>query len=111
MNDELGFAANVDPHVARHATEVLRKRDFYTDGSGGLVGAPTDLTVDSEGFVHDAAGVVVGRAGEVFVDANGHAINAAGRIVGRATRPINEVLDDARTGKAQNASIYTGYAA
>jgi len=114
MTDEYGggyaggipTTGEIDPHAARHAAEVLRKRDFYTDENGGFVGAPTNLTVDDAGMVHDATGVIVGRAGEVFVDANGNAINADGQIVGQATRPINAILDDARTGLARTATAY-----
>jgi len=96
----------IDPHAARHAAEVLRKQDFYTNEGGGFVGAPTNLTVDANGLVHDATGEIVGRAGEVFVDANGNAINAQGQIVGQATRPISAILHDARTGMAKTATTY-----
>lgn len=105
MTDQLNDNS-YDPHAARHAAEVLRKKDFYHDENGDYVGAPTNLTVDGDGMVHDATGAIVGRAGEVFVDANGNAINAEGKIVGQATRPINAILDDARTGAGRTATLY-----
>ncbi|MCL1801915.1 MAG: DUF3659 domain-containing protein, partial [Promicromonosporaceae bacterium] len=86
----------VDPAFAQRAAEVIDTSDFYHDRNGGILRAPTNLTVDGYGNVMNAGGVQVGKAGEIFVDANGNAININGQRVGEVTEPIAPIIATGR---------------